>query len=68
MFEEVKAKLLEQPESIVNILEAFGCHKVRINDREIRCAREEFANPTATAISSMLAPVLSRSSFAFSTR
>ena len=50
MFEEVKAKLLEQPESIVNILETFGCHKVRINGREIRCAREEFANPTAVVI------------------
>lgn len=50
MFEEVKEKLLEQPESIVNILEAFDCHKARINGREIRCAREEGANPTAVVI------------------
>lgn len=50
VFEEVKAKLLEQPESIVNILETFDCHKVRINGREIRCAREEGANPTAVVI------------------
>ena len=50
MFEEVKAKLLEQPESIINILETFGLHKVRINGREIRCAREEGANPTAVVI------------------
>lgn len=50
MFEEVKAKLLDQPESIINILETFGCHKVRINSREIRCAREEGANPTAVVI------------------
>lgn len=50
MFEEIKEKLLEQPESIINILEAFDCHKARINGREIRCAREEGANPTAVVI------------------
>ena len=50
MFEEVKEKLLEQPESIINILEAFDCHKARINGREIRCAREENSNPTAVVI------------------
>ncbi len=50
MFEEVKAKLLEQPESIVNILETFNCHKVRINGREIRCARDDNSNPTAVVI------------------
>ena len=50
MFEEVKAKLLEQPESIIHILEIFGCHKARINGREIRCAREEGWNPTAVVI------------------
>ena len=50
MFEEVKAKLLEQPESIINILETFNCHKARINGREIRCARDEGSNPTAVVI------------------
>ena len=50
MFEEVKEKLLEQPESIINILETFDCHKARINGREIRCAREENSNPTAVVI------------------
>ena len=50
MFEEIKAKLLEQPESIINILVTFDCHKARINGREIRCAREEFSNPTAVVI------------------
>ena len=50
MFEEVKEKLLEQPESIINILEIFGCHKARINGKEIRCAREEGYNPTAVVI------------------
>lgn len=50
VFEEVKSRLLEQPESIINILEAFNCHKARINGREIRCAREEGSNPTAVVI------------------
>ena len=50
MFEAIKEKLLEQPESIINILEAFDCHKARINGKEIRCAREEGANPTAVVI------------------
>ena len=50
MFEEIKEKLLEQPESIINILETFDCRKARINGREIRCAREENSNPTAVVI------------------
>jgi DNA primase len=50
VFEEIKEKLLEQPESIINILETFDCHKARINGREVRCAREEGANPTAVVI------------------
>lgn len=50
MFEEVKEKLLEQPESIINILETFDCHKARVNGREIRCAREYNSNPTAVVI------------------
>ncbi|MEE1301851.1 MAG: hypothetical protein UHD64_03635, partial [Bacteroidales bacterium] len=50
MFEEVKEKLLEQPESIINILDTFDCYKTRINGREIRCAREEGSNPTAVVI------------------
>ena len=50
MFEEVKERLLEQPESIEHILDTFGCHKIRINGKEIRCAREENSNPTAVVI------------------
>ena len=50
VFEEIKEKLLEQPESIINILETFDCHKARINGREIRCARDENSNPTAVVI------------------
>ena len=50
MFEEVKAKLLEQPESIINILDTFGFTRIRKNHREIRCAFEEGMNPTAVVI------------------
>lgn len=50
MFEEIKAKLLEQPESIGNILDTFGFDKIRSNHREIRCAFEPGMNPTAVVI------------------
>ena len=50
MFEEIKEKLLEQPESIEHILSAFGFDKVRIRNRELRCAFEPGMNPTAVVI------------------
>jgi DNA primase len=50
VFEEIKAKLLEQPESIGNILDTFGFDKIRINHREMRCAFEPGMNPTAVVI------------------
>ena len=50
MFEEIKAKLLEQPESIEHILDAFGFDKIRRNHRELRCAFEPGMNPTAVVI------------------
>ena len=50
MFEEVKEKLLEQPESIERILNTFGFEKIRIRNKEIRCAREFGSNPTAVVI------------------
>lgn len=50
MFEEIKTKLLDQPESIGNILDAFGFDKIRIGHREIRCAFEPGMNPTAVVI------------------
>ena len=50
MFEEVKEKLLEQPESIEHILDTFGFDKIRRNHREIRCAFESEMNPTAVVI------------------
>ena len=50
VFEEVKEKLLEQPESIEHILDAFGFDKIRIRNRELRCAFEPGMNPTAVVI------------------
>ena len=50
MFEEVKERLLEQPESIEHILDTFGFARIRRNHREIRCAFEEGMNPTAVVI------------------
>ena len=50
MFEEIKLKLLEQPESIEHILDTFGFDKIRINQKEIRCAFEQGLNPTAVVI------------------
>lgn len=50
MFEEVKEKLLEQPESIEHILYTFGFDKIRIRNRELRCAFEPGMNPTAVVI------------------
>lgn len=50
VFEEIKEKLLEQPESIEHILYAFGFDKIRRNHRELRCAFEPGMNPTAVVI------------------
>jgi DNA primase len=50
VFEEIKAKLLEQPESIEHILDTFGFDKIRIRNRELRCAFEPGMNPTAVVI------------------
>lgn len=50
VFEEVKERLLEQPEAIEHILDAFGFSRIKRNNREIRCAFEEGMNPTAVVI------------------
>lgn len=50
MFEEVKERLLEQPEAIEHILDSFGFSRIKRNHREIRCAFEEGMNPTAVVI------------------
>ena len=50
VFEEIKEKLLEQPESIEHILSTFGFEKIKRNHRELRCAFEEGMNPTAVVI------------------
>jgi DNA primase len=48
--EDVKEKLLENPEAIVNILDAFDFHKIKLRSNEIRCAFQEDMNPTAIVI------------------
>ena len=50
VFEEVKERLLEQPEAIEHILDTFGFARIKRNHREIRCAFEEGMNPTAVVI------------------
>ena len=50
VFEQIKEKLLEQPETIEHILSTFGFEKIRINNKELRCAFEEGMNPTAIVI------------------
>lgn len=50
MFESIKEKLLEQPESIEHILDTFGFDKIKRNHREIRAAFEPGMNPTAIVI------------------
>ena len=50
MFEQIKELLLEKPESIEHILDAFGFDRIRIEAREIRCAFEAGSNPTAIVI------------------
>ena len=50
MLEEVKTQLLDNPEQIQRILEAFEFDKVQIRRNEIRCAFEYGTNPTAVVI------------------
>lgn len=50
MFEEIKAKLLEDSSSIEHILDTFGFDKIRSNHKEIRAAFESGMNPTAVVI------------------
>lgn len=50
VFEEIKVKLLEQPESIEHILDIFGFARIKRSQKEIRCAYHEGMNPTAIVI------------------
>lgn len=50
MLNDIKAELLRQPDSIVNILESFDFYKPRIQHNEIRCGLYEGSNPTAICI------------------
>ena len=50
MFEDIKEKLLEQPESIGHILDIFNFDKIKISQKEIRCAFEQGMNPMSIVI------------------
>lgn len=50
ILEDIKKRLIEQPEHIVRLLELFSFHKIRLRNNEIRCAFEENTNPTAIVI------------------
>lgn len=50
MFKEIKQKLLDNPDSIINILESFEFYQPRILHNEIRCGLYEGSNPTAIRI------------------
>ena len=50
MFEEIKERLLEQPESIRHILDAFGFYNIKINSKEIRAAFAPGMNPMSIVI------------------
>lgn len=50
MFKELKQRLLENPDSLINILEAYDFYKPRIMHNEIRCGLYEGSNPTAIRI------------------
>lgn len=48
--QELKKRLLKNPQKIKNTLERFGFHNVRVKDKEIRCAIDENSNETSTQI------------------
>lgn len=50
MFEEIKKRLLDDPNHIVNLLEIYNFSKIKMSSKEIRCAFEEGGNPTAIVI------------------
>ena len=50
MFKEIKKRLLDSPDSIINILETYEFYQPRILNNEIRCGLYEGSNPTAVRI------------------
>lgn len=50
MFKEIKQRLLDNPDSIINILEFYEFYQPRILHNEIRCGLYEGSNPTAIRI------------------
>lgn len=50
MFRQIKKELLQNPQSIINILEEFGFSDLRIHNNEIRCGLSDGHNTTAIRI------------------
>lgn len=50
MLEEASRKLIENPESLVHILDAFGFGHIILKHNEIRCGFSDGNNPTAISI------------------
>lgn len=50
MIQDIKKKLLENPDSIVNILAHYDFEKITIRNSEIRCARDIDGNSTSIRI------------------
>lgn len=50
MFRQIKKELLQNPQSVINILEEFGFSDLRIHNNEIRCGLSEGHNATAIRI------------------
>lgn len=50
MLKDLKRELLSDPQSIVNVLNAYEFYKVHIQNSEIRCGLYEQGNPTAIRI------------------
>ena len=50
MFKEIKQRLLDNPDCILNILEAYDFYKPRIMNNERRCGLYDGSNPTAIRI------------------
>lgn len=50
MLEDIKQKLIDNPDHIVSLLDLYGFAHIRIRSNEIRAAFEEGMNPTAIVI------------------
>lgn len=47
---DLKQKLINEPELIVNVLENIGCAKIKLYSKEYRCAKDEDSNATGISV------------------